>query len=219
MNRDGNYLLLGGGGQARVLLDTLKAANQLHRVVGLLDPQAKNLDSAGYLVPVLGDEEGLVSRFPAETTTLINGLGSIGRGGGRRTLYENYQREGYGFATILHPRAVIGGEVRLGEGCQVMAGAILQTGCQLGENSLINTGAMVDHDGRIGPHVHIAPGAVLSGGVTVGAGSHIGCGATVIQGITIGAGVTVGAGAVVVDDLPAGVTAVGVPAAVITVKS
>jgi acetyltransferase-like isoleucine patch superfamily enzyme len=53
---------------------------------------------------------------------------------------------------------------------------------------------------------------VLSGQVRVALGAHIGTGASVIQGIRIGAWSIVGAGAVVIRDVPAGVTAVGVPA-------
>jgi serine O-acetyltransferase len=47
---------------------------------------------------------------------------------------------------------------------------------------------------------------VLEDGVTVHAGAQV------IGGITLGAGSTVGANAVVVRDVPAGTTAVGVPA-------
>jgi acetyltransferase EpsM len=51
--------------------------------------------------------------------------------------------------------------------------------------------------------------------VNVGEGCYIGMGANVIQGKSIGDWTVVGAGAAVVTDLPANVTAVGVPAAVV----
>jgi serine acetyltransferase len=56
------------------------------------------------------------------------------------------------------------------------------------------------------PHVNIGGAAQL------GAGTYLGTNATVIHAVQVGAGATIGAGAVVVRDLPAGVTAVGVPA-------
>mgnify|MGYP005771682993 FL=1 len=39
-----------------------------------------------------------------------------------------------------------------------------------------------------------------------------GTGSTIIQGKTVGMGAIIGAGAVVIEDIPAGATAVGVPA-------
>jgi len=64
--------------------------------------------------------------------------------------------------------------------------------------------------------VHICPGARLAGEVQVGARSWIGIGASVIQQVRIGSDVTVGAGAAVLRDLPDGITAVGVPARILS---
>lgn len=49
---------------------------------------------------------------------------------------------------------------------------------------------------------------------TIEDGAFVGIGARVLGGITIGRGATVGANAVVIDDVPAGATAVGIPARV-----
>ena len=51
-----------------------------------------------------------------------------------------------------------------------------------------------------------------SAGIDVGAGAWIGAGATVLDGVTLGDRAVVGAGAVVREAVPAGATAVGVPA-------
>ena len=57
---------------------------------------------------------------------------------------------------------------------------------------------------------------VVAGNVGIGEGCYIGAGATLIDKVSIGPWSTVGAGAVVIDDIPADVTAVGVPARIIT---
>lgn len=54
-----------------------------------------------------------------------------------------------------------------------------------------------------------------SQGVTVGNGAWIGAGVTVFDGVTMGERAIAGAGAVVRHDIPAGTTAVGVPARVL----
>ena len=55
----------------------------------------------------------------------------------------------------------------------------------------------------------------VGGGAHFETGCYLGTKATVIQGIRVGAYSTLGAGAVAVRDIPAGCTAVGVPAKVI----
>jgi len=37
-------------------------------------------------------------------------------------------------------------EMRIGESVQIMAGAIVQTGCVIGDNVIINASAMLDQD-------------------------------------------------------------------------
>ena len=88
--------------------------------------------------------------------------------------------------------------------------------CPSAGDAILNTVCSIDHDVQLDDGVHFCPGAHLAGEVQVGARSWIGIGASVIQQERIGADVTVGAGAAVVRDLPDGVTAVGVPARVLS---
>lgn len=204
-------ILLAAGGHARVLLDALRSAGE-REVLGICVADRQRVGEQVGDLPVVVADEDLAAMFPPEVADLVNGLGSSGDCGPRRRLYERMQGNGYRFAAVVHPRTIVATDVRLGEGVQIMAGAVVQTGCRLGENVIINTGAVVDHDCDIGAHAHIAPGVTLSGGVRVGKGTHVGTGACVIQGVSIGAGALVGAGAVVLRDVPAGVTVAGVPA-------
>ncbi|WP_034381993.1 acetyltransferase [Herbaspirillum sp. CF444] len=203
----GGIIILGAGGHARVLLSALAGMP----VLGLTDadPLKTGVLIAG--IPVLGTDD-VLKEHAVDSILLVNGIGSVGSSAGRRALFDRCKSAGYTFAQVCHPSAVVVAGVVLGEGAQIMAGVVLQTGCSIGENSIVNTGAIIDHDCRIGRHVHVAPGAVLSGGVEVGDNVHIGTGATLIQGVRIGEGSLVGAGAVVVRDVPPGTKVVGVPA-------
>ena len=58
--------------------------------------------------------------------------------------------------------------------------------------------------------------ARTSAGITVGDGAWLGAGAKVLDGVDIGAHAVIGAGAVVLESVPARVTAVGVPARVVS---
>ena len=103
----------------------------------------------------------------------------------------------------------------MGAGTVVMAGAIVQPGCQIGKHVIVNTAASVDHDCQLADFSHICPGCHLAGTVSVGERTLLGTGSIVIPGIKIGADTVVGAGTVVTKDLPSEVMAVGHPARVI----
>ncbi len=202
-------ILLGVGGHAKVLLDILLEQNI--EVLGIAEKDGADLPTDLYGVPVIGNDSD-VQQYPPDKVAIVNGIGSIGSTALRQKIYEKFKRKGYCFTQVIHPGAVVSRRAELGEGVQVMAGAVVNIGTRIQENSIINTNASVDHDCDIGAHVHIAPGVTLSGGVTVGDGSHIGTGASVIQGREISANVIVGAGAVVVNNIEAGRKVCGVPA-------
>lgn len=204
-----SFLILGAGGHARVLADLLLGQNQ--QIAGFLDPDTSLWGTDWRGIPILGGDENL-AHYSAHTHDLVNGVGSAGYPELRRAVFERYREAGYKFPYLVHARATVAIDVKPGEGCQIMAGAVVQTGTVIGRNVIVNTGACVDHDCCIGDHAHISPGATLSGGVRVGENTHIGTGATVIQGIQVGRNSLVAAGAVVIRDVPDGATVAGVPA-------
>lgn len=206
-------IVLAAGGHAKVLVDALLASSA--QIAGIVDPDPKLAGAKLLGVPVLGGEE-VVEEFPAAEVELVNGLGSVDLSGRRQKLFERFKAMGYNFATVVHPGALVACDAELGEGAQVMAGAVIQPGCRIGDNVIINTRASVDHDCVIGAHSHIAPGVTLSGSVLVGASCHLGTAAAAIQGVRIGSRSLVAAGAVVISDLAEGSVVRGVPAKAVT---
>jgi sugar O-acyltransferase (sialic acid O-acetyltransferase NeuD family) len=205
-------IILGAGGHAKVLIATLLLLRR--KIVGITEVNKQKQE--GYLsgIPIIGNDEAIL-KYKSDEIELANGIGSVGLPKSRMEIYQKCKRKGYKFASIIHPSAMVMNDVQLGEGVQIMAGAIIQPGCSIGDNTIINTGAIVDHDCVVGDHAHVAPGAVISGGVQIGAMTHIGTAATIIQGIKIGPESIIGAGAVVVNDIPSNVKAVGIPANII----
>lgn len=202
-------IIIGAGGHAKVAIDTLNAMGV--SIIGITDQDSSTHGSTVCRLPVLGDDHE-ITKYPTDRVRLVNGVGSTRVSKLRQRLFQQFQKQGYVFHTLIHPSAIIGTDASLGEGVQIMAGAIVQPECRLGDNIIVNTGAQIDHDCIIGNHVHIAPGAILSSGVRVGKMSHVGAGATVIQNITIGDESMIAAGAVVVRDVPNKAQVAGVPA-------
>ena len=207
MNSAARVILIGGGGHARVILEVLTITGC--DVLGFVDRDPSAVLAGN--VDRLGAEDAVMG-YASRDVSLANGIGSVGKPGSRCNWFEVFRKEGYRFSSVIHPAATVSGSVSLGEGVQVMAGAMIQVAAILEDNVLVNTGAVVDHGCRIGSHVHIAPGAVLCGDVSIGERTHVGAGATIIQGVRVGEDCVIGAGSVVVSDVASGETVMGVPA-------
>ncbi|MEX0287219.1 MAG: acetyltransferase [Paracoccaceae bacterium] len=186
------HILLGAGGHGCVVLAAARAAG-LH-VQGVCDPALVREGAAQWEgCPVLGDDDWLEGIDPS-SVLLLSGIGIVPDSDLRARLHRQWSSRGFKFALLVHPAAWVSPDAVLGDGAQIMAGAVIQPRCQIGISSIINTHASVDHDGRIGDFVHVAPGATLCGDVAVGDGTFIGAGATVINGVSIGAGALIAAG-------------------------
>lgn len=193
------YVLLGAGGHAKVVVDALKS--QGIKLDGVVDPELSKAHSFWRHLSVLGNDDWLIAQ-EAKEFILVNGLGSLPGNSLRQRLFERFKLAGFEFLSVIHASTTIGSDVTLGEGSQIMAGAILQADSSIGSNTIINTGSTIDHDCRIGKNVHIAPGVTVSGDVVIDDNVHVGTGASVIQGVRIGKYSIVGAGAVVVQSVP-----------------
>lgn len=199
-------IIIGNGGHASVLTEILLVQKQT--IIGYTAP---TIEENAFHLSYLGTDEVIYGHNPSDIE-LVLGIGAIKPSPLREEIYNTYTKKKYQFKSIIHPTAIIAPSVQLGQGVQIMAGAIIQTNTTIADNSIINTGALIDHDCQIGSHIHIAPGTKISGSVHIQKGTHVGTGATIIQGIHIGSNCLIGAGAVVVNNIANGIKAVGVPA-------
>lgn len=198
------FVILGAQGHAAVVIELIHSLGGT--VAGCVGPPQET----PFGLPLLGEDDWLKDR--EGEFQLANGIGGIGDNAIRARVFERLEAQGFAFPKLIHPRATVSTSAIVGDGVQVMRGAIVQARTRIGANAIVNTGAIVDHDCVLGAHSHVAPGATLSGGVTLGEAGHIGTGATVIQNIAIGDRAIIGAGAVVTANVPGGVTVIGVPA-------
>jgi len=130
----------------------------------------------------------------------------------RRRLDGAFAAAGLTFPTLVHPSAVLGPRVTLGEGTVVMAGAVLETHLTVGRHCMINVLASVAHHCVIGDYSNLGPGCHLAGSVQLGEGCDAGTGSSYRPGVKLGPGTLVGAGSAVVADWPGHMAIAGVPA-------
>jgi sugar O-acyltransferase (sialic acid O-acetyltransferase NeuD family) len=199
--------IVGSSGHARMVLDVLAAGEA--KCCGFID----SFKPAGSVVKgytVLGDERAIPElRARHGIDSLIIAIG------------DNYSREqmaqsiretlpGARFATLIRPSCQLGSDVRIGEGCVLMPGSIVNQGSRVGEFCILNTRSSLDHDCEMKDFSSIAPGVITGGNVQIGVGSCVCIGA-----VTIGDYTVVGAGSLLLNNLPDCVVAYGVPARII----
>jgi UDP-perosamine 4-acetyltransferase len=205
------WIILGGGGHARVIID-LAQTMQMPLSSGILDADASRHGQLLDGVTILGGDE-LLADFPVRGIThFAMGVGGSGDNRPRQRLFEFALSHRLQPLTLIHPRATVAGNAVLEAGVQVLAGAIINAGAVIGRNVIVNSGAIVEHDCQVEEHVHVATGARLCGGVHVGARAHVGAGSTTRQGVRIGADSIIAAGAVVIQDVAPATVVAGVPA-------
>ena len=96
-------------------------------------------------------------------------------------------------------------QVRIGKGLYIghFGGIFIHPDVTMGDNCSISQGGTIGERGG------------KSGSPQLGDGVYVGAGAKILGNVRIGDGAQIGANAVVVHDVPAGATAVGVPARVV----
>lgn len=186
--------LLGAGGHASVLADILQENGD--DITAIFSPQVDDTRKALASIPVLDDENILLSKCMTDFI-LVNAIGSLPGNSLRARLFCKFSERGFKFKNVISSHAVISTFANLGNGVQIMPGAIVQAGAVIGDNTIINSGAIIEHDCIVGKHNHIAPGVTLSGQVITGDNVHIGTGAIVIQGVSIGDRAVIAAGAII----------------------
>ncbi len=117
-------------------------------------------------------------------------------------------------ATLVHPSATTGSDVRLGAGSVVLARARVTTNVETGPGLWLSERATLSHDGRIGDFVTIGSESNVTGNVSIGDLATVGPGVVVIPGCRIGERASVAPGSVVTGDVGTAQSVQGVPAGV-----
>jgi sugar O-acyltransferase (sialic acid O-acetyltransferase NeuD family) len=137
---------------------------------------------------------------------------AIGEPAVKRKVYERLSGAGFTFISLLHPSAVVAGDVAIGEGTIICPQVNVSPNVVLGKLAYLNFCCGIGHDARIGDYVQINPGAQVAGFVSIGEGSLVGSGATIREGINVGAHAIVGSGSSVFARVREGATVMGNPA-------
>ena len=197
-------VIVGAGGYGREMFG---AARGVFEVKGFLDDNPRALDGFAGYPPVLGSIDGYA---PQADDVFITAFGSIPT---RRRAVAAIAAKGGKFATLVHPGALLGPNVEVGEGVFIAPNVVLTADIRVGRHAAVFHNTSIGHDSVLGEFCHVYAQCSLGGAVKVGAGAKVFPGAVVVPRRTIGADAVVGAGSTVVLNVEPGATVFGSPAA------
>lgn len=201
--------IVGAGGFGREVLGWLANEQTLLREYefsGFLDDDLDAL--SGFEI-----ESRVVERIkdfqPGPDDFFICGIGSVEW---KKRLCQPMIDAGARFLTLVHPTALLGRNVRLGDGVVICPRVTLTCDISVGAMAMINCHSSAGHDVRIGAWSSISAHCDLTGGTVVEEEVFLGSGVRVIPAKVIGTKATVGAGSVVIRNVPPGSRVFGNPA-------
>ncbi|NSW87064.1 MAG: acetyltransferase [Syntrophobacteraceae bacterium] len=204
-----NYIIVGAGGMGREvyswLLQTI-ANNVTHRIIGFIDDNPNALDTYSYPIDVI---QNISSYEPSPNHELILAILDPQK---KQEIAMFLLNKGARFYTLIHPSAIIGANVTIGEGSIICPNCILTSDLKIGRFVFLNTSSTIGHDSIIGDYCSINGKVEITGNVQIGSACLFGVGAKVIPGRKIGEGATIGAGSIVIRHVPAHTTVFGNPA-------
>jgi len=209
-------IIVGAGTHGQIYASYLKEAGE--EVIGFVDDNTTLIGSTVLGIPVLGSFNDLGKpNFKDKVESIFC---PIGDNPIRENCLQAAHEWGYQTPSFIHPKAIIGPDVILGQANYVLAGSIIMPHTRIGDFFMINMSTTIGH------HVKIGNGVFMSSGVNVGANltiedhAYIGIGATIMSNIgKLGKGCLIGAGSVVIRSVEPNTTVVGNPGRVIPRKN
>ena len=128
----------------------------------------------------------------------------------RKRVFEKYKD--CGFATIIHPTAIVSEYSKIGKGSIIAPNCVIGTNVEVWDFAHINIQTNIGHDCRIEDFFTTAYSVSISGACSIGNTVYFGTNSCVKQGITICDNVIIGMGAGVVKNITVQGTYVGCPA-------
>ncbi len=203
-----DLIIVGAGGMGREVLQWVKDINKAApewRIQGFIDDNPEALSGKECDYEIIGR----ISDWDVKENEYF-ALALASPKTKEKVVFE-LKEKGAKFATIIHPRARIGGFNHIGEGVVLYPDASLSVNCEIGDFVTL-LGSTVGHDAQIGDFASIMGSCNINGGVKIGKRVFLGCQTVTVPGKKIGDNAYVCAGSVVMTNIKANAKVMGFPA-------
>jgi sugar O-acyltransferase (sialic acid O-acetyltransferase NeuD family) len=203
---DKKIIIVGAGGLGREIFSWLNDAGKSDLILGFINDIPDSLNRYDYTVKIIGD---IQNHMPIPEAIYVLAIMTPSVKAKVSTLLKD---KGCEFMTFIHPTAILGNNVELGEGVVITPGCILTCDIEMGDFVFLNTQTTLGHDVKVGSYTSINGKVEISGFVEIGESVTIGSRVVVLPKKKIASGVMVGAGSVVVGNINQPITVFGNPA-------
>lgn len=201
-------IIVGAGGHAKEIYTIYKSQAAVMEDILFFDNVTENApESLLDNIKILKRAEEVKKVFETDNRFILG----IGNPIVRRDLNDQFTGWGGHLCSSIASFSSISKSACLGEGLNIMPGAVILGDAIIGTGSIIHSHVSVHHDCKIGLYCELSPGCRILGNVTIGDFTRIGSNAILLPGVTIGEKAIIGAGSVVTKDIPDGVLVKGVP--------
>ncbi len=202
-HRSQRLLIVGGGNGAVQIIDALARIPQ-QRAVAILDDNATIHGKTVAGVPVIGAIDAARAAELLAAGEIDAAVISVSTSiAFRERIFTAWKAQGIPFANVIHPSAVVGMNVAMGEGNVVMAFCHFGACATVGDNNFLSAYCSIEHHCILGSHCSFGPGVVTSSRVTIGDRVRFGTGIFIEPGVTIGVDSVIASGLAIGQNIPA----------------
>lgn len=181
-------LILGAGGHGKAVAEAALLSGDWQSVLFLDDRWPQLQESLGF--PVVADIAELAGACQQAQAAIV----AVGNNALREQWMEAVRAVGLPLTTVVHPQACVSPSAQVGEGCAIMALAMVGVDVRIGSGAIVNAHATVDHDASLGDFAHLGVGVQIAGGVHVGARAWLQAGCCAGYRVVVPDGAQVGPG-------------------------
>lgn len=206
---NGSLYLLGAGGFAREIYSYLSQMEFIYKglkLVGFLDDNKRALDGFKVEHKIVGD----IKSFDLdENDSLILAVASPQF---KEILSDFYYENAGCIINFIHPTAIIGNNVSIGDGSVFAPYSIATSDVKIGKACTINAFSSLGHDSIIGDFCTLSGHCDITGNVKLGNKVFMGTHASIIPSTIVESNVVIGAGSLVIRKVKKNSTVFGNPA-------
>lgn len=129
---------------------------------------------------VIGDFVSVSAQYHPDEYEIVIGIG-YNNLPARWSIYQNVISHGYTVPKLIHPRAYVRDKDNIGNGCIIMANAIVDWNAKLDDLVVVWPNALVNHDSLIKHNTFLSPASTVCGFVIVEENNFIGAGSTIVD--------------------------------------
>lgn len=188
-----NILIYGASQGGYTAMEALRLGDDNNEIIGFIDDDIQKPGKKYFGLPVFNSSQ--IEIFNGKENLYIFIAISISSVREKKLLWAT--GNGLKIITVQHPNSFVSPSAKIGLGCHIKSGAIIDSNTIIGEGCIIDNNTSIAHDNTIGKFCHLAPGVSLGSNIKIGDYSILGIGSSFSTGITIGASNIISVGSAV----------------------